>query len=41
MISDEQYYREKAIEIKGFWSGVKITLMVVAIIALIAFVNLY
>ena len=33
MMSDEQYYREKEIEKQGFWIGVKITLMVVAVIA--------
>jgi len=27
-ITDEQYYREKALEKEGFWTGVKITLMV-------------
>ena len=39
MISDEQYKREKQKEIDGFWTGVKITLMVVALIAVI--VNLF
>ena len=37
MISDEQYYREKEFEKKGFWNGVKITLMVVGILLALVF----
>lgn len=39
MISDEQYKRESDAQKSGFWTGVKITLMAVALV--VSFIYLF